>query len=57
MSVGAILNIDRQPTGPAYYEGETNICASCGHKAFRVGRATAECAKCGRPMLLAHRVL
>lgn len=64
MSAGVILitdplPLDRQPTGPAYYEGQTNICPSCGHKAFIVGRATAECAnpKCGRPMPLAHRVL
>ena len=62
MSAGVILITDplpigNQPTGPVYYEGEVNICPSCGHKAFTVGRATAECAKCGRPMPLAHRVL
>jgi len=51
------LPVDAQPTGPLYYQGEHNICPSCGNAGFEVRRSTAECMHCGRPMALAHRDL
>lgn len=51
------LNTVQQPTDRAFYQGEVNVCTSCGHRAFTIGGVTAECGRCGRPKLLAHRKL
>jgi len=48
------LVVDNQPTVALYYPGEPNRCQSCGNGGFEVGRSTAECTNCGRPMPLAH---
>jgi hypothetical protein len=35
---------------PVYVLGRPNRCISCHHEAFWVGRITAECGSCGRPL-------
>lgn len=47
--------VEKQPVVPCYYPGEPHRCQTCGNGGFNVGRTTAECSNCGRPMLLAHR--
>lgn len=49
------LVIKKQPTVMLYYPGEPNRCQSCGNGGFEVGRTSATCSNCGRPMPLAHR--
>lgn len=46
-----------RPAPLCYHEGETNRCPQCQHKAWHVGRSTAECAHCGHPLPLAQATI
>lgn len=39
-----------RPAMPVYVPGRVNRCVECHHEAFWVGRITAECGSCGRPL-------
>lgn len=44
----------RRPAPMVYREGEANRCPQCAGAAWIVGRASAQCARCGHPLPLAH---
>lgn len=41
---------------PPFRSGETTRCIECGASQWLVGRATAECAVCGAPAILASPI-
>lgn len=43
---------DALPLLPIYRVGKPNVCACCGSTAWWIGITTAECARCGSPMIL-----